>query len=328
MKKPMVLLEKVRNFMESRIILTGAELDVFTQIHRGMHTADEIADKNQLDTRAVTRLLDAIVVYGFLTKENGKYQLTPNGLLLSSDHPLTTLPMVLHMNELWDTWTHLTEAVVQGKNPARIPLFKKSEQATNAFIGAMHVVGRELSRKIANSLDLSSYHKLLDIGGASGTYTIAFLEKNPAMNAVIFDLKQVIPMAAANICEAGLNDRVELVNGDFYADELPKGCDLALLSAIIHQNSPEQNLNLYRKIHRAIEIGGTLMIRDHIMDESRIRPPAGAIFALNMLVGTEGGDTYTFEEVKSALEIAGFVNIRKIQQGENMDCIVTARKSA
>jgi len=324
----MVLLEKVRNFMESRIILTGAELDIFTQIHRGIRTADEIADNNQLDTRAVTRLLDAIVVYGFLTKENGKYQLTPDGLLLSSDHPESTLPMVLHMNELWDAWSHLTETVVHGKNPSRVPRSQKSEKAANAFIGAMHVIGRGLSQKIANSLDLSSYHKLLDIGGASGTYTIAFLNKNPELESVIFDLKPVIPLAEAGIREAGLADRVDMVSGDFYADELPKGFDLALLSAIIHQNNPTQNLALYEKIYRALEPGGTLLIRDHIMEDSRTRPPAGAIFALNMLVGTEGGDTYTFQEVKSTLESAGFVDIQQIQHGENMDCIVTARKFA
>ena len=69
----MVLLEKVRNFMESRIILTGAELDIFTRIHRGLNTAEAIADKNHLDTRALTRLLDALVVYGFLAKANSTY---------------------------------------------------------------------------------------------------------------------------------------------------------------------------------------------------------------------------------------------------------------
>ena len=324
----MILLEKVRNFMESRIILTAAELDVFTQIHRGMNTALELSAKNNLDLRALTRLLDAIVVYGFLSKENGRYQLTPDGLLLSADHPESALPMVLHMNELWDSWTYLTEAVIQGKNPEMVPRSQKPEEATTAFIGAMHVVGRKLSQKIANSLDLSSYHKLLDVGGASGTYTIAFLNKNPKLKSVIFDLKTVIPLAEKGIREAGLAERVAFVPGDFYMDELPKGCDLALLSAIIHQNSPMQNLDLYRKIFQALEPGGMLMIRDHIMKENRTWPPAGAVFAINMLVGTEGGDTYTFEEVKTALETAGFVDIRQFQQGENMDCIITARKSA
>lgn len=323
----MILLEKVRNFMESRIILTGAELDIFTQIHQGTQTAEELSAKNNFDLRALTRLLDAIVVYGFLSKENGRYQLTPNGLLLSADHPESTLPMVLHMNELWDSWSYLTEAVVQGKNPARVPRSQKPEEATTAFIGAMHVVGRGLSQKIANSLDLSSFHKLLDIGGASGTYTIAFLNKNPNLKSVIFDLKSVMPLAEKGIRDAGLLDRVEFYPGDFYTDEFPRGFDLALLSAIIHQNSPAQNLLLYGKIFQALEPGGTLVIRDHIMEESRTSPPAGAIFALNMLVNTEGGDTYTFAEIQSALETAGFVDIRQIQQGQNMDGIVTARKS-
>jgi len=326
MENPMAVLEKVRGFMQSRIILTGAELDLFTQIHRGENTVSAIAKTNRLNSRAVNRLLDALVVYGLLAKENDTYQLTPEGLFLSSDHPESALPMVLHMNELWNTWSHLTDTVIQGNNPARTPISDDSEKATNAFIGAMHVVGRRLSQIIAESIDLSPYHKLLDIGGASGTYTIAFLKKNSEMTSVIFDLKTVIPIAEAKIRESGLQDRVELVGGDFYVDELPEGCDLALLSAIIHQNSPEQNLALYQKIYRAILPGGALMIRDAIMDESRISPPDGAVFAINMLVATEGGDTYTFQEIKSSLDTAGFIDIRQIQHGEHMDGIVTARK--
>lgn len=116
--------------------------------------------------------------------------------------------------------------------------------------------------------------------------------------------------------------------GTFTEDELPKGCDLALLSAIIHQNSPERNLDLYAKIYRALEPGGTLLIRDHIMDESRTKPPAGAMFAINMLVNTRGGDTYTFKEVKAVLEMAGFEKVQQVRRGEGMDCLVTGQKPA
>jgi predicted O-methyltransferase YrrM len=274
-KNPMAVLEKVRGFMQSRVILTGAELDLFTQINRGKNTVSAIAKTNRLDVRAVNRLLDALVVYGLLVKEDDTYQLTPDGLFLSSEHPESALPMVLHMNDLWNDWSHLTNTVIQGKNPALTAISEDSEESTKAFIEAMHMVGRRLSQIIAESIDLSPYHKILDIGGASGTYTIAFLKKNPAMNAVIFDLKAVLPMAEKRIRESGLQDRVELVGGDFYVDELPEGFDLALLSAIIHQNSPEQNLELYKKIYRALMPGGTLMIRDHIMEDNRIQPPAG-----------------------------------------------------
>jgi predicted O-methyltransferase YrrM len=326
MENPMAVLEKVRGFMQSRIILTGAELDLFTQINRGVNSVSVIAKNNQLDFRAVIRLLDALVVYGLLVKDEDVYRLTAEGLLLSSDHPESALPMVLHMNDLWNDWSHLTDTVIQGKNPALTAMSEDSEESTKAFIGAMHVVGQRLSQIIAESIDLSPYHKLLDIGGASGTYTIAFLKQNTAMNAVIFDLKTVLPMAEERIRESGLQDRVELVGGDFYIDELPAGCDLALLSAIIHQNSPEQNLELYKKIYRALVPGGTLMIRDHIMEDNRIQPPAGAVFAINMLVATDGGDTFTFHEIKTALETVGFIDIRQIRQEEHMDGIVTAKK--
>ena len=121
---------------------------------------------------------------------------------------------------------------------------------------------------------------------------------------------------------------MELIGGDYYTDPLPRGCDLALLSAIIHQNSPDQNQDLYQNIHQALIPNGMLIIRDHIMDDDRVNPPDGAIFAINMLVGTQGGDTYTLKEVANALETVGFINVKQIKHGAKMDCIVTAQKPA
>jgi SAM-dependent methyltransferase len=190
----------------------------------------------------------------------------------------------------------------------------------------MHVVGRRLSNELADSYDLSPFKRLLDIGGATGTYTIAFLEKNPEMTAVLFDLPEVIPWAEESLGSEGLLGRVELMAGDFYQDELPRGCDLAILSAIIHQNSPQENLDLYRKIHRALVPGGKLLIRDHVMDPGRTFPPQGTLFAINMLVNTKGGDTYTFDEIRDSLEGAGFGEVKLVRKGERMDCLVEARK--
>ena len=170
----------------------------------------------------------------------------------------------------------------------------RDKERQKAFIGAMHVIGHELSIKLADAYDPKPFKKLLDIGGGSGTYTIAFLKKNSKMTAILFDLEDVIPFAEERIKAEGLQERVVLESGDFYVDALPEGFDLALLSAIIHQNSPKQNLGLFRKIYQALSRGGVLLIRDHIMDESRTYPPAGALFALNMLVNTQGGDTYTY----------------------------------
>ena len=323
---PTMIHEKVmaeaRSFMQSRVILTAAELDLFTHLEQKPSNADEIADRLGLDQKALTRLLDCLVIFGLIEKERGPYCNTEEGALLSANHPESVLPMVLHMNHLWNTWSGLTERVRKGQDPQTKPGLKLDEKSMKAFIGAMHIAAKSLSLEIADSIDLTPFRKLLDVGGASGTYTIAFLRRNPEMKAIIFDMKEVIPLARERLQEEGLLDRVELVDGDFYQDELPKGCDLALLSAIIHQNSLNENFNLFQKVHRALNPGGVILIRDHIMEESRTKPPSGVIFALNMLVNTRGGDTYTFIEVKNTLEKAGFKEIKLIRSGGQMDCLV------
>lgn len=320
------VLEDVRGFLKSRVILTAAELDLFTLLEKKGAAAHDLAEELECDPRCLTRILDCLVVLQLLSKEDSTYQTSERGKLLSSEHPETELPMVLHLSGLWESWSGLTETIKTGENPRRKPVADRGQDSLKDFIGAMHVVGRSLSKEIADSYDLSPFKGLLDIGGATGTYIIAFLENNPEMSAVLFDLPDVIPWAEERLGSEGLLARVELVPGDFYKDELPKGCDLALLSAIIHQNSPQENLDLYRKIHRALEPGGTLLIRDHVMEPARTYPPQGTLFAINMLVNTKGGDTYTFDEIRDGLEAAGFEEVELVRKGEKMDCLVEARR--
>ena len=320
------VLEDVRGFLKSRVILTAAEMDLFTRLDAGSATAEEMARELECEQRSLTRLLDCLVTLQLVCKEDGTYQTTERGAWLSSRHPETELPMVLHLNGLWETWSGLTETIKTGTNPRRKPISERGESSLKDFIGAMHVAGRALSKEIADFYNLSPFKRLLDIGGATGTYTMAFLEKKPEMTAVLFDLPAVIPLAEERLGAEGLLDRVELVEGDFYKDELPPGCDLALLSAIIHQNSPEENIDLYRKIHKALLPGGKVLIRDHVMDPARTSPPAGTLFAINMLVNTQGGDTYTFDEIKDTLETAEFAEVQMIRAGEMMDCLVEAAK--
>lgn len=315
-----------RKFMQSRIILTAAELDLFTVVQEGNLTAGQIAQKLSLDERALTRVLDCLINLDLLEKTAGVYSLTVEGATFSSRHPESSLPMLLHMNSLWDSWSTLTDVVVKGPDSEQRPPKPMDPEGRRAFIGAMHVVGRSLSEEVAGSVDLSGFRKMIDVGGGSGTYTIAFLRNNPGMKAVLFDMEGVIPMARERLDAEGFLDRAELMAGDFYKDELPGGCDFALLSAIIHQNSPAQNCALYAKIFGALEPGGVLVIRDHIMDDTRTRPPEGALFAINMLVNTRGGDTYTFAEVEADLGDVGFVDVKVLRTGEKMDCLVGATK--
>ena len=320
------LLALSRGFMKARIVITAAELDLFTKLEQGLGSVEELCEAGGWDPRGLEILLDALTAFGLLTKSrDGRYQpersLTG---LLSSESGQSVRPMMLHNGRMWQTWSNLTEIVKTGKNPHKTDVRAKSEEDMESFIGAMHVVGRVTAGKIADSIDLGRFTRLLDVGGGPGTYTMEFLKKAPHLRATLFDLPKVVEMARERLTKAGLMDRVDLVAGDFRTDELPGGHDLVLLSAIIHMNSRAGNRALFGKARESLDPGGAILIRDYILDETRTHPLAGAIFAVNMLTATQGGNSYTFEEVKEDLEKAGFHDVRLIRDGERMDQVVFA----
>ena len=326
--RPEAILKLSRQFMESRILLSAAELNIFTLLDGIPSTAEGIASRLHADLRGLTILLNALAAMGLLIKQkNNTYKLTADAeLFLSNKSPQSLLPMIHHASHLWESWSDLTSEV---KGPGSTETTSSSAHDTDelrAFIGAMHVVGIPMAQQIVAAIRPGKARNLIDVGGASGTYTIAFLQAASKMKATLFDRPAVIEIARERVIEAGMFNRVRLVAGDFYKDKLPDGHDLALLSAIIHQNSTGQNVDLFRKVLRALVSGGRIIIRDHVMEPSRTKPKEGAIFAVNMLVNTKGGSTYTFDEIRDWLEKAGFAKIRLLKTGKHMDALVEAFK--
>ena len=180
----------------------------------------------------------------------------------------------------------------------------------------MHVRALRDAQELVKNVDPGKALNLIDVGGGSGSYTIGFLKASSYMRATLFDLPEVIALARQRILLEGLSDRVTLAAGDYNVDALPGGHDLALLSAVIHQNSQEQNVDLYRKVCDALDAGGRIIVRDYVMGSDRTRPTSGALFAVNMLVNTRGGNSYTYEEIRGGLEDAGFTRIKLLRDDE------------
>ncbi len=319
------ILGVARNFMEARILLSAAELDLFGLLAGDALSAEAVAGRLGGDLRATTTLLDAVVAMGLLSKADGCYSTPPEiAAMLTAEGERTVLPMVLHAAGLWHRWAKLTD-LVRGPDAQDAPgVFATADAQMRAFIGAMHVVGGALAPGIAAQVGVGGATRLLDVGGASGTYTIAFLNAAPGLRATLFDRPQVVAMAEERLRAEGMLDRVTIAPGDFYADPLPPGHDLVFLSAIIHQNSREQNVALYRKCFAATAPGGRIVVRDHVMSPDHTQPKAGALFAVNMLVGTPGGGTFTFDEIREDLEAAGYTRVKLLQPDERMNGLVEA----
>ncbi len=321
------VLEMARGFQPACVLAAAVDLDVFGVLRAGPLTAGATAEAMRTDPRATTVLLDALTAMELLNKQAGRYSVPPEVAdLLTDAGAHSVVNMARHQANCLRRWVQLPQVVQTGKPAERTASIRGEAADEAAFIGAMHNVSGPLVEKVIEALQPLRFDRLLDIGGASGTWTIAFLRAAPQAKATLFDLPGVIPMARRRLTEAALADRVTLVPGDFYADPLPGGCDLAWISAIVHQNSREQNRELFAKVRAALTPGGTVLIRDIVMDDSHVHPAVGALFAINMLVSTPLGGTYTFNELREDLEASGFGEATLLRRGEGMDSIVRATK--
>lgn len=321
------IMEMGAGFMPACVLGAAAELDLFTVLSDQPLSAQEVTDRLRADLRAAATLLDAAAALGLLEKVDGRYGVPP-GLrpLLRADSPETVLPMILHRMNILRGWSQLAWVVKAGIPAPRVSSIRGPEGDRAAFIAAMHSVSGPVADGLVARLGPLGFRHLLDVGGASGTWTVAFLRAVPGATATVFDLPDAIQQARARLAGTEYESRVTLVSGDFYRDELPGGADFAWLSAIVHQHGRRENRELFAKVFRAMAPSGQVGVRDVVMEPCRTRPRDGALFAINMLVNTETGGTFTFEELAEDLQWAGFAVPELRVKDEGMHSVVMARK--
>jgi SAM-dependent methyltransferase len=310
---PNTIREFASSFQKSRILLTGFELDLFTGIEESGSTSDQIAASLHLDEHACDRLMNALVSLGFLTKQNHLFFNTPESFAFLSKKSEEYLGGLMHSNHLWNTWSNLTQVIKTGKSAHPDEINERGENWLFPFINAMHDRAKKLAPHQLANIDLSGIKSILDIGGGSGAYSMAFVSKKPDLEATVFDLPNVVPITNKFIEKEGFLHRIKTYEGDYTIDDLPTGFDLMFLSAVIHSNSLEINQSLINKCYRALNKNGKIIIQDWIMNNDRTQPTAGAVFAINMLVGTEAGDCFTEQEVTEMLSVSGFKNISRTE---------------
>lgn len=303
------IMEIADGFRASRILLSAFELDVFSAIDDGSLTSAEVAGRIGADRRAADRLLNALSAIGLLLKEEGTFRNGPAAarfLVRKSPDALTNLG---HTSNLYHSWASLSEAVRAG---TMVVEREQGEDDVAVFIAAMHRRAAADADALAARLDRPDLGRLLDVGGGSGVYAMALCRARAELTAVILDRPQVIELTRRYVASVGLSERITLVDGDYLESDFGEGFDLVFMSAIVHINSAEENRHLMKKAVAALNPGGRVAIVDYVMDENRTDPPAGAVFALNMLVNTRAGDTYTEAEMSDWLIEAGCGRVDRI----------------
>ena len=302
--------ERIRAFQESRALLTALELDLFTAVGDGAG-AVEVATRLGADPRATEMLLNALASLRLLVKREGVFHNSPAAArYFTAGSRDNARPALLHTAHLWHRWSTLTGCVRAGTAIARDEVADRGQDWTEAFIAAMHRNASERAPLVVRAVGAENVRRMLDVGGGSGAYSIAFAQANSALRADILDLATVEEIARRHIQEAGVADRVKVRAGDLRSDSLGEGYDLVFVSAICHMLSSGENLDLLRRCREALQPGGRIVIQDFILEADKTAPRFAALFALNMLVGTRGGSSYSEPEYAAWLGEAGFREIR------------------
>ncbi|MBF0411586.1 MAG: methyltransferase domain-containing protein [Desulfamplus sp.] len=312
----------------------GVKLDIFTTIGEGNFTAGEIAKKIGAPLRSLSMLLDALCAMELLKKEEEKeqeddnikgerqnkaakedqqekwrYSNTQVSLTFLSKHsPQYIGFMIMHHHHLVESWSRLDESVMTGK-PIRTRASFEEEEKRESFLMGMFNIAMQTAPGLVPTVDLSGRKSLLDLGGGPGTYAIHFCLHNPELTAVVFDLPTTRPFAEKTIERFGQQNRITFKDGNFLTDQIKGKYDAVWISHILHGDSPSECEQTIKKAAAALEPGGMIIVHDFILNNKKDAPLFPALFSLNMLLATGGGQAYSEQEIMNMLKNAGCNNI-------------------
>jgi acetylserotonin N-methyltransferase len=327
---PASVIDLIDAFRRSKTMFAAVALGVFDRLEPEPADAATVAAEIRARPEALARLLDACVGLGFLRKENERYANQPVAstfLCRASDRSLSGY--ILYSNSvLFPMWAHLEDAIREGGHRWKQTFgidggifdhFFQTEEAMRTFLRGMHGFGALSSPKVVAAFDLSRFHRLVDLGGATGHLAIAARERYANLRVAVFDLPRVIEDAA----QSSDDSRIELVAGDFFHDDLPKA-DLYTLGRILHDWSDEKIRTLLEKIYLRLPAGGGLLIAEKLLAEDKSGPVPALMQSLNMLVCTEGRER-TLGEYRELLEAAGFRDVQGRVTGAPLDAVLALK---
>jgi SAM-dependent methyltransferase len=301
-------LKQISSFMPARIILTANHYRIFDHCESGGKTAASLSRLVKTDGRATELLLNSLVSLGLLKKKGDRYGNTAlSSRYLVKGKPQYQGDIMDHYNTLWDNWSGLDTVLKTGKP------FRRSHDH-KSFILGMHNIASLKEKDVINALDLRGVGRLLDLGGGPGTYSVAFAKKK--IDVTILDFPDTLRITRKLTKQAGLEKRIRLLPGDFTKADWGDGYDMIFISQILHSFTAGECLGLLRKSRTALKPGGRVVVQEFHLDETKTNPPVGAIFAINMLVNTPGGRTYTPKEMSAWMKKAGFVRMEKKLLGD------------
>jgi acetylserotonin N-methyltransferase len=316
-------------------MFAAVSLRIFDKLEHRPSDAQSLSAALELAPEPLERLLDACVGLKLLRKQASLYaneHVASTYLCRDSEHAL--VGYILYSNDvLFHLWSHLEDAIREGTprweqefgaEGSIFDHFFRTDEARTTFLRGMHGFGLLSSPKIVEAFDLSRFRHMLDLGGATGHLAMAACQRYPKLRATVFDLAEVVEMTRSYISKIPpLSDRISVMPGDFFRDQLPQA-DLIAVGRILHDWSEAKIRQLLAKIFERLPQGGAIFISEKLLNEDKAGPASALLQSLNMLVCTEGRER-TLTEYRHLLEEAGFERVEGNITGGYLDAVM-ARK--
>jgi SAM-dependent methyltransferase len=316
---PQRLFELGWGFVPPLLLQSAVENRVFDALDGGPKTLDELAAATGASKRGLRALVNALVGLDILRRQEDRFTLAADtAAFLVSTKPAFLGGILQNLTgQLLDNFRHLSEVVRTGKPTTRVNEQTKGSEFFSKFVESLfnlaYPAACALADHLAPQMPQNGKVKILDIAAGSGVWGFGVAQKFPDSQITAVDWPGVLPVTRRIAQRQKLADRLRTIEGDILEVDYGTGFHVATLGAILHSEGEARSRRLLKKVFDALAPGGVIAIAEFVPNDDRTGPPQPLIFAVNMLVHTDEGDTFTLKEMTEWLRQAGFQDIRQVE---------------
>jgi ubiquinone/menaquinone biosynthesis C-methylase UbiE len=300
------------------IIEAAVKHRLFDSLSASPKTAPQLAKEARASVRGVTAICNVLVGLRLLARDRDRYTLTPeSAAFLVSHSPAYHGAFFNHIStQLIPKWLALNKIVRTGKPATGVNSEKLGAAFFAKFVESIFPLSYSAAKALGGHLGIPKSTKpvsVLDLAAGSGVWSIALAEQSPLVHISAVDWPPVLPVTKKIARRHGVGNRLTTIPGDLLKVGFGKNHQVATLGHILHSEGPARSRKLLKKTFDALAPGGTIAIMEFLVNKDRTDPVIGLLFAVNMLINTEEGDTFSFEEISGWLREAGFKNPRLLK---------------